>query len=87
MKRFFSMTTVTIDLPDQQAAALQAKAAAAGLTLEAWLMRLAEAEVRTGRKKGRYSLAELMQQCDQDAPLSDEDREWIDAPPIGREAL
>jgi hypothetical protein len=34
-----------IDLPDEQAAALKAKAAAAGLTLEAWLKKLAEDEV------------------------------------------
>ena len=33
-----------IELPDEQAAALKAKAAAAGLTLEAWLMHLAGAE-------------------------------------------
>jgi hypothetical protein len=31
-----------IQLPDQQAAALKAKAAAQGLTLEAWLKRLAD---------------------------------------------
>ena len=31
-----------IELPDQQAEALKAKAAAQGLTLEAWLQRLAE---------------------------------------------
>jgi hypothetical protein len=31
-----------IELPDQQAKALKAKAAAQGLTLEAWLRRLAE---------------------------------------------
>ena len=30
-----------IELPDEQAAALKAKAAAAGLTLEAWLKKLA----------------------------------------------
>jgi hypothetical protein len=30
-----------IELPDEQAAALKAKAAAAGLTLEAWLNKLA----------------------------------------------
>ena len=30
-----------IELSDEQAAALQAKAAAAGLTLEAWLQKLA----------------------------------------------
>jgi hypothetical protein len=34
-----------IELPDEQAAALKAKAAAAGLTLEAWLQKLAEQEV------------------------------------------
>jgi len=33
-----------IELPDQQAAALKARAAAQGLTLEAWLRRLAEEE-------------------------------------------
>ena len=31
------MTTVTINLPDQQAAALKAKATARGLTLEDWI--------------------------------------------------
>jgi hypothetical protein len=33
-----------IELSDEQAAALQAKAAAAGLTLEAWLQKLAAEE-------------------------------------------
>jgi plasmid stability protein len=33
-----------IELPDQQAAALKAKAAAQGLTLEAWLKALADEE-------------------------------------------
>ena len=36
-----------IELPDEQAAALTAKAAAAGLTLEAWLSKLAGAEPST----------------------------------------
>ena len=35
---------VTIELPDEQAAALQARAAAQGLTLEAWLKNLADEE-------------------------------------------
>jgi hypothetical protein len=35
----------TIELSDEQAAALKAKAAAAGLTLEDWLQRLAEEDV------------------------------------------
>jgi hypothetical protein len=33
-----------IELPDEQAAALKAQATAAGLTLEAWLQKLAEQE-------------------------------------------
>jgi plasmid stability protein len=33
-----------IELPDQQVAALKARAAAQGLTLEAWLKRLADEE-------------------------------------------
>lgn len=37
--------TVTIYLPDDQATALQAKAAAAGLSLEAWLQELADEEL------------------------------------------
>ena len=35
-------------LPDEQAATLKAKAAAQGLTLEAWLQRLAEEETPAG---------------------------------------
>lgn len=38
--------TVTIQLSDEQAAALQAKAAAQGLNLETWLQKLAERETR-----------------------------------------
>jgi hypothetical protein len=34
-----------IELPDELTAALKAKASAAGLTLEAWLMKLAETEL------------------------------------------
>jgi hypothetical protein len=49
-----------IELPDDQAAALKARAAAQGLTLEAWLKKLADIEGAVGRssaRKGRYSLA------------------------------
>jgi len=40
-----------IELPDEQAAALKAKANAAGLTLEAWLKQLADAETRTTTRR------------------------------------
>lgn len=35
----------------------------------------------------RYTLAELMAQCDLSAPVSDESRSWLDAGTVGREIL
>jgi hypothetical protein len=87
-QEFKAMTT--IQLPDEQAAALEAKAAVEGLTLEAWLGKLAATEAPAAQarpRKGRYNLAELLAQCDPNAPLSAEDRAWLDAPAVGREAL
>ncbi len=72
----------TIELSDEQAAAQ-------GLTLHVWLGKLAAMETATGEdrsRKGRYKLDELMAQCDVNAPLSAEDRVWLDAPAVGREA-
>lgn len=37
------------------------------------------------RNKPHYSLEELLRQCDASAPLSKEDREWVDAGPVGLE--
>jgi hypothetical protein len=79
------MTTVRIDFPDDQVAMLAAKAAAQGLSLEDWLRSLATREARP--PKGRYTLAELVKQCDLEVPLSEEDRQWIETPPVGRESL
>jgi len=42
--------TLTITLPDEQAAALEAKAATEGLTLEAWFEKLAEEESRAAER-------------------------------------
>jgi len=39
------------------------------------------------RRRPRYTLAELLSRCDRRAPLSDEDREWLEAPPAGAELL
>jgi antitoxin ChpS len=33
----------------------------------------------------QYTLDELLEKSDYSQPLSQEEREWIDAPPIGRE--
>lgn len=35
----------------------------------------------------RYTLDELIAQCDANAELSGEDREWLDAPAVGSELL
>ena len=35
--------------------------------------------------KKRYSLQELLAQCDPSAPLSDEDRQWTASSPVGKE--
>lgn len=72
------MTTVKIDLPDQQAAALKAIAAKHGLTLEGWFQKMANQEAR------RPGLNELVQQGDIQASLSDEDRQWLETPPEQR---
>ena len=39
------------------------------------------------RRRPRYSLDELLAQCDESAPLDDESRTWIGDAPVGRELL
>ncbi|EAO4574279.1 antitoxin [Salmonella enterica] len=39
------------------------------------------------RKRPCYLLEELLAQCDPNAEISEGDREWIDAPAVGREIL
>lgn len=39
------------------------------------------------QKRLHYSLAELLAQCDPHAEISDEEREWVSALPVGKEIL
>lgn len=39
------------------------------------------------RKRKRYTLEELLAQCDLSIPYTEEERAWLDAPPVGREIL
>jgi antitoxin ChpS len=39
------------------------------------------------QRKPRYSLEELLAQCDETAETSIEEREWLNAPPVGGELL
>jgi antitoxin ChpS len=35
--------------------------------------------------KPHYTLDELLEQCDSNAPIAEEDRSWLDLPSVGRE--
>jgi antitoxin ChpS len=39
------------------------------------------------RPRRRYTLKQLLAECDPKAPRPAEDREWLDSPPIGRELI
>jgi antitoxin ChpS len=43
--------------------------------------------VAAPRKRPKYTLEELLAQCDPDAPWSEEEREWMDAPSVGNEII
>lgn len=73
----------TIELSDETITALQVQANAHGLSLQAWFEQLA----KQPSAKPRYTLDELMQQCDLQAPMSDESRAWLEVPPVGREVF
>ncbi len=38
-------------------------------------------------RKLRYTVEELLAQCDPNAPITEEEREWLDAPAVGREII
>jgi antitoxin ChpS len=39
------------------------------------------------QQRTRYTLDELLAQCDANAPRSDEEREWLDDRPVGGELI
>ena len=39
------------------------------------------------RSRPRYSLGELLAQCDDTAPVEEADRAWLDTRPVGNELL
>jgi len=58
--------TLTINLSDEQATALQAKAAAEGLSLEVWLQKLAEQE--TPVERPMQAAADIILSCMRNVP-------------------
>jgi len=71
------MARLTIDISDDLADALSVKLTANGLTLEDWFCQRAQEELRSRK---RYTIEELVNQCDPEAPFSAEDREWLGSP-------
>jgi hypothetical protein len=57
-----------IELPDDEAAVLKAKASALGLTLEAWLKQLAHTEEQPGPAPNKRHIADLIVESMQDVP-------------------
>jgi antitoxin ChpS len=39
------------------------------------------------QQKPQYTLEQLMAQCDANAPLPNEDREWVSSAPVGAEEI
>lgn len=39
------------------------------------------------RRYSKYTLQDLIAQCDLSAPLPEEDKEWLNSPPVGRELI
>lgn len=39
------------------------------------------------RTRPHYTLAELLARCDQSAPMTEEDREWVNSGPMGNELI
>jgi hypothetical protein len=59
---------MTVELPDDQAAALIAKAAAAGMTLEDWLKRLSGVEEKAPSSQPLAQIAKVILDNMQDVP-------------------
>lgn len=59
---------VIIELPDDQAAALKAKAMAAGLTLESWLKQLAGSEEKPPGRQPLRHIADIILENMKDVP-------------------
>ena len=41
----------------------------------------------TVARRSKYSLDELLSQCDFSQPMDEEEREWLESPPRGRELI
>jgi plasmid stability protein len=57
-----------IEIPDEEAAALRAKAAAEGLTLEAWFRKLAREGIADGARRSGRHIGERIQERMRNVP-------------------
>jgi antitoxin ChpS len=47
--------------------------------------KLVLAAARPTRRRPKYTLKQLLAECNPDAPLTDEEKAWLNMPPVGRE--
>jgi antitoxin ChpS len=47
--------------------------------------RLVLAAARPARRRPKYTLKQLLAECNPDAPLTEEEKAWLNMPPVGRE--
>jgi antitoxin ChpS len=57
------------------------------LTVSVEAGRLIFEPAQTTVRRSKYTLDELLSQCDFSQPLSEDERLWLDEPPVGRELL
>jgi antitoxin ChpS len=46
-----------------------------------------EEPVKRPGARPKYRLEDLLRECDPTAPISAEEQEWLDSPPVGREII
>ena len=74
--------SVMITLPPAFLEALQIKAGSTvGMTIEDGQL------VVKPQNRRRHTLSELLAECNPHAPLTEEDKEWLEAPAVGNELL
>lgn len=85
-------TTILLTMGDETAVAIPPNMLAelglsAGSVVELHVSRGTLIVEPSPRKRPRYKLEDLMAQCDLSRPMSDEEREWLDAPDVGNERI
>lgn len=81
------MTTITIDIPDEQVAALAAKAKAQGLTLEDWFRQVAAEEAGPAQSAKKTDFKEWERKFDEWINSHDSNKPVLSDEAISRDSI